>query len=145
MKARVTWKEKMQLIGEAGNHTIALDTKRPLGDDSGLTPKELVAIGVCGCTAMDVVALLKKHQQPLESLDVRVDVTSTEGVHPAVFKQLDLTFDLTGDVSPEQVLSAVQLSQSKYCGVSAMLASSMPIQYKVILNGQEIGTGKASF
>lgn len=145
MIAKTVWKEKMQLTGQSGKHSIDLDTKPPLGNDTGLTPKELVAIGVCGCTAMDVVALLKKYKEPLEAFEVSVDVTSTEKIEPAVFKSLALTFDLKGTLNKENVLKAITLSQTKYCGVSAMILKAAPISYKVVLNGEEIGTGEAKF
>ncbi len=143
--AKTIWKEKMLFSGEAGANSAPLDAKSPLGNGAGMTPKEMVAVGVCGCTAMDVVALLKKYKQPLESFEVSADVNTTEGVHPAVFQDLMLTFTLKGALDPTKVLEAVHLSQTKYCGVSAMIVKAAPIQYKVILNNQEIGKGDAKF
>lgn len=145
MQAKTVWKEKMKFTGESGGHSINLDTKSPVGNDSALTPKELVAIGVAGCTAMDVVALMRKFKQPLEAFEVRADAPVVEKVHPPVFKEISLTFDLKGKLDKEKVIEAVRLSQTKYCAVSAMLADSLPIHYKIILNGEEIGTGEANF
>lgn len=135
----------MKFTGESDGNTVKLDAKSPIGENQGLTPKELVAIGVAGCSAMDVVALMKKHKQPLESFEVVTDVTPAEGVQPAVFKNISLSFILKGNLDKERVKEAVQLSQSRYCGVSAMLFKSVPIQYRIVLNGEEIATGQAAF
>lgn len=145
MKAKTVWNEKMIFTGESGGHSVELDTKRPIGTDTALTPKELVAIGLCGCTAMDVAALMKKHKQPVESFEVRVDAPVVEGAQAAVFKELALTFELKGNLDREKVLEAVRLSQTKYCAVSAMLVKSAPVHYQVILNGESIGSGEAHF
>jgi uncharacterized OsmC-like protein len=100
MKASVVWKEKMLFEGEAAGNRVLLDAKAPLGGGQGLTPKELVGLGLVGCT---------------------------------------------GDVEAEKLVEAVRLSQTKYCGVSAMLAQAFPLRYRVVLNGQEIATGEAKF
>ena len=143
--AKTVWTEKMMLTGEASGFTVPLDAKSPIGNGSAMTPKELVALGVCGCTAMDVLALLRKHKQPLESFDVSVDVETTEKTHPIVFKSLALTFTLTGNIDKDKVIESVELSQTKYCGVSAMIVKAAPIHYKIILNGEEIGSGEAHY
>lgn len=143
MKAATVWKEKMKFVGQSGGHSVDLDTKTPVGNDSALTPKELVAIGLCGCTAMDVAALMKKHKQPLEALEVSVDAPVVEKGYPAVFTDMALRFDFKGALDKEKVIESVRLSQDKYCAVSAMLAKAVPIHYKIYLNGEEIGAGEA--
>lgn len=135
----------MQFTAEAGAHKVVMDTKPPLGDDAALTPKQLLLAGICGCTGMDVVALLKKYKQPLETFSVDADAAMTEGVYPAVFREVRLTFKFNGALDPAKVLEAVTLSQTKYCGVSAMVVKAVPISYTVELNGQNIGSGKADF
>lgn len=145
MKARTTWKEKMKFLGEADGNSVLMDAKSPIGSGTGLTPKELVAIGLAGCSAMDVVALMKKHKQPLEAFDVDIEITTSDNQHPAVFKSATLTYYFKGDVAPERAIESVKLSQTKYCGVSAMLSKAFPISYKVVLNDNEISTGEAYF
>ena len=122
-----------------------MDAKSPIGRGSALTPKELVASGLGGCTAMDVVALLRKNKQDLRSLNVDVDVTPSTGAHPVVFTKAHLTFRVEGTVDPKILNEAVHLSQTKFCGVSAMLSKAFPITYEVLLNGQKVGEGKADF
>lgn len=135
----------MQFEAEAAGHTVTIDTKSPVGNDSGFSPKELLGISVCGCTAMDVVGLLRKYKQPLESCDVSAEITKTENVYPAVFTEMNLTFDLKGKIEKDKAIEAVHLSQTKYCGVSAMLSKAFPIHYKIVLNGETIGSGTAAF
>ena len=145
MNAAVIWKEKMQFNGIAGEHTVSMDAKAPVGNDTAPTPKELVAIGLGGCTAMDVIALLKKYKTPPKSFRVDLDVQTTASGHPAVFEKATLIFQVEGEVDAEKLNEAVLLSQTKYCGVSAMLSKSFPIEYRVVLNGKDIGTGSAKF
>jgi len=145
MKTTLRWQEKMAFTGEADGHRINLDAKAPFGAGSGMTPKELLPLAVSGCSGMDVAALMKKNKQPVESLEVEAEATMKEGSQPAVFSDLVLTFKLTGQIDKDKLLEAVRLSQTRFCGVSAMLSKSVPIHYRVILNAVEIGHGEASF
>lgn len=145
MKIQCTWTEKMKFAAEADNHVIAMDSKAPLGSDSALTPKQLLLAAICGCTAMDVVALLRKYKQPLEFFQVEANAELTEDKHPVVFKDVRLIFKFTGEVDPPKVLEAVTLSQTKYCGVSAMVSKAVPISYVIELNGNKVGAGQADF
>jgi putative redox protein len=145
MKTNVVWKSDMQLEGIAAGHTVAMDAKTPIGKGTAPTPKELVAMGLGGCTAMDVIAFLKKYKQPPQSLRVDVDIDSSTGGHPAVFTKAIVTFVVEGTIEAEKLNEAVKLSQTKYCGVSAMLSKSFPIEYRIILNGKETGSGIAKF
>ncbi len=145
MQTRTVWKEKMQFTGEIGDHSVDMDTKSPIGNDTGLSPKELVAIGLSGCTAMDVAALMKKYKQPLESLEVNADIAVVEKGYPAVFKDVALTFLFKGTLDKEKVIESVRLSQTKFCAVSAMLSKAVPIHYKILLNGEEINSGESDF
>lgn len=145
MEAKVAWQEGMKFIGESSGHEVALDSKAPLGKDQGFTPKELVAIGLGGCTAMDVIALLKKYRQTVKTFSVHVDTKASDQGHPIVFAEATLVFNADGDIEAEKLLEAVKLSQTKYCGVSAMLSQAFPLHYRVVLNGNEVGSGQADF
>jgi putative redox protein len=135
----------MEFYGRAGDHDVLMDAKSPIGKNKAATPKELVALGLGGCTAMDVIALLKKYKQPPDSFKVSVDIQPSTGAAPIVFERALLSFIVGGEIEREKLLEAVNLSQSKYCGVSAMLALAFPIEFRVVLNGQEIGRGSAKF
>lgn len=145
MKTTIVWKDGMVFDGTVDDHVVRMDAKAPIGKNSGASPKELVAMGLGGCTAMDVIALLKKHKQPPLSFRIDVEIQPSTGAHPIVFEKAVLSFHVEGAVDPERLTEAVHLSQSKYCGVSAMLSQSFPIEYRIILNGSEIGAGTAKF
>jgi putative redox protein len=135
----------MLFEAESAGWKVPMDAKKPIGKEQAMTPKELVVAGLGGCTAMDVVALMKKHKEPLESLEIETKVSQTESGQPRVFKEVSLTFFFKGDLNKERVLEAVRLSQTQYCGVSAMIVKTAPIHYKVVLNEIEIGEGAAEF
>ena len=145
MKLVSTWKEKMLFTAEAGGQSALMDAKPPIGTGAALTPKELLAAAACGCTGMDVIALLRKHKQPVEDFEIEADVATSAGGNPVVFDGMTLTYRLGGPVDPARALEAVTLSQTKYCGVGAMLAKAFPIRYEVFLNGEKIGAGTANF
>jgi putative redox protein len=145
MKTELSWKNGMLFNAVCDNNTVQMDSKAPLGHNQGMTPKELVATGLGGCTAMDVIALLKKHKQSFDSFDITVDITPSNSGHPIVFKDVNLSFKVSGNVDPNILIDAVNLSQTKYCGVSAMLSKAVPINYTITLNGTEIKQGKATF
>ena len=145
MKTAIVWKEAMSFDGIVENLVVGMDAKPPLGKGVSPTPKELVAMGLGGCTAMDVIALLKKHKQPVESFSVEVEIQPSSGKQPIVFESAKLTFLAEGAIEPSILNESVMLSQTKYCGVSAMLSAAFPIDYRVILNGSEVGSGSAKF
>lgn len=145
MKTTIVWKDAMEFEGAAGPHIVRMDAKVPFGKDSAASPKELVAMGLGGCTAMDVIALLIKNKQPPQSFQIDVEVQHSTNGHPIVFEKALLKFIVNGQIEPNKLIEAVSLSQTKYCGVSAMLSKALPIEYKVVLNGIEIGFGSANF
>lgn len=144
MKVISNWQEKLKFVAEGSGHQVVMDTNPPLGSNQGMSPKQLVLSAVCGCTGMDVSSLLKKFHQPLQTLLIEAKAEQTKE-HPTIFKEINLIFRVTGELDPEKVLESVHLSQTKYCGVSAMLAKAVPINYQVELNGKLIGTGQAQF
>lgn len=145
MKLDLQWNEAMKFTGSAAGNTVVMDAKSPIGQGSAMTPKELVVAGLAGCTAMDVAALFKKHKQTPQSFHVTVDVETSTGSHPVVFNSALLTFSASGEVSKEVFIEAVNLSQTKYCGVSAMLSKAFPIKFKIVLNEELIHEGQAHF
>lgn len=145
MKSLLKWTGDMKLEATAEEKSILMDAKPPIGGGSAQTPKEMVLSGLGGCTAMDVIALLKKHKQPLDSLEVSVEAETTNTGHPVLFSHATILFNTFGAIDPKILFESVQLSQTKYCGVSAMLSKAFPIEYIVHLNGEAIGRGYANF
>lgn len=145
MKVELKWTGGMKFQADCEGHSVPMDAKTPIGQGSAMTPKELVAAGLAGCTIMDVAALLKKHKQNYDKLEISADVTSSSGGQPVVFEKVLLTYSVTGAVDKNILIESVTLSQTKYCGVSAMLSKAFPITYAISLNGEIIGEGAAHF
>lgn len=145
MQTEIRWQAGLTFQASVRGHDLTMDAAPPLGADKGMTPKELVLLGLCGCTAMDVVAYLRKFKQVATSLVVSVDANKSSGKAPQVFTAANLKFVATGPVDPEILLKAVTLSQTQYCGVSAMLAKAFPITFEVWLDETRVGGGQAAF
>lgn len=145
MKLNLKWNGNMQFLSESGKNQTLMDAKSPIGQDTAMTPKELVGAGLAGCSAMDVIALFKKHKQNVESFTVDVDIQMSTGGYPSVFTEALLIYKAAGPIDPEVFKEAVVSSQTKYCGVSAMLSQTFPIKYKVILNEALLLEGQAHF
>ncbi len=146
MKMQLDWTEKMHFEARGENQLVEMDAKAPIGQGRGMTPKQLLLSGLMGCTAMDVAAWMRKQRQELKSFRVTADVeTSDPKLHPAVFTAAKLQFWLEGSLDPALVLEGVRLSQTQYCGVSAMLVKAFPISYEVFVNGECVGQGNAQF
>ena len=146
MKLITHWQEKSKFITTADSHEVAMDAKPPFGTDSAMTPKQLVLAGLAGCTGIDVAALMKKHQQPVTRFEIETSVEKSKGVHPEVFTSARLIFRFEGQgIDSQKAIEAVTLSQTKYCGVSAMLSKAFPIHYQIEINGSKVGEGLSHF
>jgi putative redox protein len=144
VQVKCVWTGKMGFSTEIGEHQIKMDASRPIGEGTAPTPKELVLAGLCGCTAMDVAALLKKHRQEVKSFFIEAETDLTKG-HPSIFEEVHLRYVLEGPIEPTKLIESVQLSQSKYCGVSAMIVKAAPIKYSINLNGETINESESKF
>lgn len=137
MDAKVVWKERMSFIGTAeSGFTIPLGTSPDLGgDNDGFRPMELLAIGLAGCTAMDVISILKKKKQEVTGFEVQVLADRAEE-HPHVFTKIVIEYIVSGrNVERAAVERAVQLSAEKYCPAQAMFSKVVPIELKITLRG----------
>jgi putative redox protein len=127
--ARVLWTDRERYIGEAtSRHAIVLDTAS--ADKTAGSPMELVLIALCGCTASDVVGILRKKREPFTGLEVHAEGERASG-YPAVYTAIKLTYRVTGKVSHKAVEDAVKLSKEKYCSVSAMLEKTAKITFEI--------------
>jgi putative redox protein len=130
-EATVRWAGKMTFLGKAGtNHIVPMDTTPDFGGDSSATkPLELLLIGLGGCTGMDIVSLFKKMRVDFSGIEMNLTAERSEE-HPNVYTKIDLEYVIYGQgIDEEKVKRAVELSQEKYCSVSAMLRKSCPVNY----------------
>jgi putative redox protein len=99
------------------------------GSSAGSSPKELLMFALGGCTANDVIPILRKKRVPVERLEIRVTGTVRDE-HPQVFSEMHLAYTFYGSgIDPVDVERAIELSTTKYCAVSAMLAASVKITH----------------
>lgn len=126
--ARAIWTENERYIGEAtSRHALVMDTA---SEKTANSPMELVLIALCGCTASDVVGILRKKREPFVSLVVSAQGERASG-YPAVYTEIKLTYRVGGKVSRKAMEDAVRLSKEKYCSVSAMLAKTAKITFHI--------------
>ncbi|HET9590530.1 MAG TPA: OsmC family protein [Anaerolineales bacterium] len=130
MKATVQWKEKMIFVGVPDSgFPVQLDSEPYFGGtDSGVRPMELIALGLAGCTAMDVFSILQKKRQKITGFEVKVDAPRS-AEHPQVFTSAVILYILTGTGLDETaVLRSIELSFTKYCPVQKMFEGSIPME-----------------
>lgn len=130
INANVKWTEGMRFHGIAGSgHSVVVD-----GDSKeGSSPMELVLIALCGCTAYDVVSILRKKREPFTAVEVSAEGEKAE-VSPRVYTAIKLRYKVAGKVARKAVEDAVRLSEEKYCSVSAMLKKTAKITYQIELD-----------
>jgi putative redox protein len=126
--AKAIWTDNERYIGEAdSHHALVMDTAK---EKTASTPMELVLIALCGCTASDVVGILRKKREPFTHLQVHAQGERSPG-YPAVYTEIKLTYRVGGRVSRKAVEDAVRLSKEKYCSVSAMLEKTAKITAEI--------------
>lgn len=133
LKTVLTWHEDMYMTADTGVAKVNLDAHPEHGGKGkGQSPKELVLSGLAGCTAMDVISILRKMRSLPRSLHVEVEADQTKE-HPKVFSRIHLRYIAAG-VDKEKLEKAVQLSQDQYCGVSAMLKKTAEISFEIMVS-----------
>ena len=136
MKAQVTWDHGLTFEGTADTgFTVDLGGSTAVGgDDDGFRPMELILTGLAGCTAMDVISILKKKRQHISSFRVTADADQAPE-HPHVFTNIHVHYLIEGyDVDDRAVERAIQLSETRYCPAQAMLAETvdMKLTYEIV-------------
>lgn len=128
---KTTWANKMAFVSHIGRHTFRIDTGLESGDDSGPRPKKTLLATLAACTGMDVVSLLRKMRVPFTGLEIDTEGDLTDE-HPIVYSEIRLVYRVLGnDLDKEKIKKAIDLSQEKYCGISAMLKKNCPIHYTI--------------
>ena len=132
MKATVQWQGNMTFAGVSkSNHTVFMDADPTVGGtDSGVRPMELLALGLAGCTGMDVLSILKKKRQHVTQFEVTVDAPRSPEF-PQVFTSAAVTYIVTGTkIEETAVLRSIELAATKYCSAQIMLAQAFPMDLR---------------
>lgn len=128
IEAKTVWTDKERFVGEANSgHALVLDAGEV---QTASTPMELALIALCGCTASDVVGILRKKREPFTGLEV-VAQAERASEHPKVYTQIKLIYRVRGKVKDKAMEDAVRLSKEKYCSVSAMLEKTAKIEFEI--------------
>lgn len=136
MNVRVKWMDNMTFVGETGSgHAVVMDGPPDHGGRNlAARPMEMVLLGLGGCTAFDVVSILKKARQAVTGCEVVVEAERADAI-PAVFTRIRLRYTVSGkQLADHQVRRAVELSAEKYCSVTVMLGKTAEIthDYEVV-------------
>ncbi len=134
VEAKAIWTDKDRFIGEASSgHALVVDAGQV---KTACTPLELTLIGLCACTASDVVGILRKKREKFTSLEVHAEAERANDF-PKVFTSIKLVYRVGGEVTPKAVEDAVRLSKEKYCSVSAMLEKTAKIEFVIEYVGHQ--------
>lgn len=130
MKVAVQWKENMTFVGTPDSgFAVQMDADSSFGGtNNGVRPMEMIALGLAGCTSMDVISILQKKRQQLTGFEVRVNAPRS-AEHPKVFTRALITYIVTGrNVDEAALLRAIELAATKYCPAQLMLAQVFPME-----------------
>jgi putative redox protein len=121
---QVTWVDGLQFVAESAGHSIVIDGAPGFGGDTGMPPMRLLLLGVAGCSAMDVIHILRNRmRKPLTGLRVEVDADKAEE-HPKVYTRIALKYLVRGrGLREKDVRRAIELSNEKFCSAAIMLGT----------------------
>ena len=131
MKARIKWVEQVTFLAESGSgHAVVLDgAPDDGGRNLGVRPMEMLLMGLGGCSAFDVVLILRKGREDVSDCVVELEAERAE-TDPKVFTRIHMHYKVTGrGLAPAKVERAIKLSAEKYCSASAIMAKTAVITH----------------
>ncbi|WP_129713735.1 OsmC family protein [Pedobacter sp. SYP-B3415] len=134
---RKSGKFNFEASNESG-FTVELDAKAAIGGEGkGFRPMEMLLVGLGGCSGIDMVNILEKQKEPLEDISISISATRREEEVPAIFDVIDIQFALKGQLNPQKVERALELTFEKYCSVSNILGRSATINFSYAIIDSE--------
>jgi putative redox protein len=133
MKARIKWVQDVMFLGESGSgHSVVMDGAPDAGGRNlGVRPMEMLLLGLGGCSAFDVVMILKRGREQVTDCVVEIDGERAT-TDPKVFTNVTLRYVISGRaLDPNKVERAVSLSAEKYCSATAMFAKTAKISHQI--------------
>ena len=110
-----------EATGENGNKILMDASPKIGGHDKGVSPMQTLLMGLAGCSAIDVISILKKQRQDVLDYKMTVSGEREKGKEPSLWQSINVEFHLYGDIDPDKASRAVDLSVNKYCSVAATL------------------------
>ena len=135
MKARIKWVQDVMFVGESGSgHSVVMDGAPDAGGRNlGFRPMEMLLLGLGGCSAFDVMLILKRGREVVTDCVVDVDAERA-ATDPKVFTKIAMHYTVTGQsLDAKKVERAVQLSAEKYCSASAIIAKTAQITHTIAI------------
>jgi putative redox protein len=125
---QVTWVDGMQFVAESAGHSIVVDGAPGFGRDTGMPPMRLLLLGAAGCSAMDMIHILKNRmRKPVTGLKVKVQAEQAEE-HPKVYTRIEFKYLVRGrGLKEKDVRRAIDLSNTKFCSAAIMLGKTAEI------------------
>ncbi|MBM3645793.1 MAG: peroxiredoxin [Alphaproteobacteria bacterium] len=140
--ARISWVDDALMVAESGSgHSVTIDGSADVGGrDLAARPLELVLMGMGGCTAIDVISMLRKQRQDITS--VVVDLEADRAAEPPkVFTAVKLVYRVRGrKLNRALVERAVQLSDSKYCSATAMIRKTADVTHEIVFEEEPVAS-----
>jgi putative redox protein len=133
MKARIKWVQDVMFIGESGTgHAVVMDGAPDSGGRNlGFRPMEMLLLGLGGCSAFDVVTILKRGREPVTDCVVELEAQRATA-DPKVFTAIELVYKVSGrNLDLKKVERAVTLSAEKYCSASKMMSATAQLTHRV--------------
>lgn len=121
---------------DQNGHTIRMDTSPESGGKNfGVRPMQMLLMGLGGCSAIDVISILKKQRQDVKDYKMVIKGDREAGVEPSLWQDIEIEFHLYGTIDEDKAKRAVELSLGKYCSVAATLQkAAAQINWKVIVH-----------
>jgi len=132
-----------EAVNETGNIAHMDAGEGTGGHNKGVRPMQMLIMGLGGCSAIDVILILKKQKQIIESFEISIDAERQKGVEPALWETVDIHYKLRGQIDPAKAQRAVALSLEKYCSVSKTLEiAGAKVNYKISIDPSVIQRGE---
>jgi putative redox protein len=126
---------------ETGNSVIFDVGPESGGKGNGIRPMQSLLMALGGCSAIDIIIILKKQKQEITDFRIEIDGEREKGKEPALWQDVHVIYHIDGNVDPEKAKRAVQLSMEKYCSVSKTLeVAGAKITSEIVINGKSVGS-----
>ncbi len=134
----INWIDGMAFEGEVNGHKLVIDAVEAVGGKNrGPRPKPLMLMSLAGCTGMDVISILTKMRVEVDNFSVEVKANTTEE-HPKHYDEMKVIYKFWGkDLPMEKLQKAVNLSEERYCGVSAVYKKYVKMTNEIQLNPEK--------
>lgn len=121
---------------DTNNHSLRMDAAEAIGGhNSGFRPMQTLLTALGGCSGVDIVSILQKQRQKIDSFEMQIDGEREQGKEPSLWKEIRILFSFTGEVDREKAEKACALSVDKYCSVAATLrAAGCNISWNIEIN-----------